>query len=49
MRGSNFTIRKFTAVPLSILDIIESGGLSFEMAAYLSLDRPGGDELLRLR
>ncbi|HXH22558.1 MAG TPA: type II/IV secretion system ATPase subunit [Dehalococcoidia bacterium] len=37
MRGSNFTIRKFTAVPLSILDIIESGGLSFEMAAYLSL------------
>jgi flagellar protein FlaI len=37
MRGSNFTIRKFTAVPLSILDIIASGGLSFEMAAYLSL------------
>jgi flagellar protein FlaI len=37
MRGSNFTIRKFTAVPLSILDIVESGGLSFEMAAYLSL------------
>ena len=36
-RGSNFTIRKFTAVPLSILDIIESGGISFEMAAYLSL------------
>ncbi len=37
MRGSNFTIRKFTAVPLSVLDIIDSGGLSFEMAAYLSL------------
>ena len=37
MRGSNFTIRKFTAVPMSILDIIEGGGLSFEMAAYLSL------------
>ncbi|HEX5368195.1 MAG TPA: type II/IV secretion system ATPase subunit [Dehalococcoidia bacterium] len=36
-RGSNFTIRKFTAVPLSILDIIDSGGISFEMAAYLSL------------
>jgi flagellar protein FlaI len=36
-RGSNFTIRKFTAVPLSILDIISSGGISFEMAAYLSL------------
>lgn len=36
-RGSNFTIRKFTAVPLSILDIIASGGISAEMAAYLSL------------
>jgi flagellar protein FlaI len=36
-RGSNFTIRKFTAVPLSILDIIGSGGISSEMAAYLSL------------
>ena len=36
-RGSNFTIRKFTAVPLSILDIIRSGGISAEMAAYLSL------------
>ena len=36
-RGSNFTIRKFTAVPLSILDVIKSGGLSAEMAAYLSL------------
>jgi len=36
-RGSNFTIRKFTAVPLSIIDIIDSGGISYEMAAYLSL------------
>jgi archaeal flagellar protein FlaI len=36
-RGSNFTIRKFTAVPLSILDIIDSGGISYEMAAYLSI------------
>ncbi len=36
-RGSNFTIRKFTAVPMSILDVIKSGGLSSEMAAYLSL------------
>jgi len=36
-RGSNFTIRKFTAVPLSILDIIASGGISAEMAAYLSM------------
>ncbi|HLF76744.1 MAG TPA: type II/IV secretion system ATPase subunit [Dehalococcoidia bacterium] len=36
-RGSNFTIRKFTAVPLSILDIIESGGINYDMAAYLWL------------
>jgi flagellar protein FlaI len=36
-RGSNFTIRKFTAVPLSILDIIASGGINAEMAAYLSM------------
>ena len=36
-RGSNFTIRKFNAVPMSILDVIDSGGISFEMAAYLSL------------
>ncbi len=48
-RGSNFTIRKFTAVPLSILDIIDSGGISFEMAAYLSLMVAGRHELLRLR
>lgn len=36
-RGSNFTIRKFTAVPLSIVDIIQSGGINYEMAAYLWL------------
>jgi len=35
-RGSNFTIRKFSATPFSILDLIEFGTLSFEMAAYLS-------------
>ncbi len=36
-RGSNFTIRKFSTTPMSILDLIEAGTLSYEMAAYLSL------------
>jgi len=36
-RGSNFTIRKFADTPLSILELIEFGSLSYEMAAYLSL------------
>lgn len=36
-RGSNFTIRKFSSTPLSILDLVESGTVSYEVAAYLSL------------
>lgn len=36
-RGSNFTIRKFASTPLSILDIAESGGLNYRMAAYFSI------------
>ncbi|MDD5703745.1 MAG: type II/IV secretion system ATPase subunit [Dehalococcoidales bacterium] len=36
-RGSNFTIRKFSDTPLSILELIEFGSLSYEMAAYMSL------------
>ncbi len=36
-RGSNFTIRKFAEDPLSIVQLCEFGGLSYEMAAYLSL------------
>lgn len=36
-RGSNFTIRKFSETPLSILELIEFGSLSYEMAAYLSV------------
>ena len=36
-RGSNFTIRKFSEEPLSIVQLVEFGGLSYEMAAYLSL------------
>jgi flagellar protein FlaI len=36
-RGSNFTIRKFSKDPLSILSLIEFGTLSYRMAAYLWL------------
>jgi len=35
--GSNFTIRKFMGTPLSIIDICESGMLTYQMAGYLSL------------
>ncbi|MEN6610274.1 MAG: type II/IV secretion system ATPase subunit [Methanoregulaceae archaeon] len=33
--GSNFTIRKVNEVPLSILNVIESGGCDYLVAAYL--------------
>jgi flagellar protein FlaI len=36
-RGSNFTIRKFASTPLSIVQLVMFGGLTWEMAAYLSL------------
>jgi archaeal flagellar protein FlaI len=36
-RGSNFTIRKFTGVPISILELVQFGSLNYEMAAYLSI------------
>ena len=36
-RGSNFTIRKFTSTPLSIVDIMEGGAIDANMAAYLWL------------
>ena len=42
IRGSNFTIRKFNSVPMSILDLIDLGTLSFEMAAYLSITMAAG-------
>src|SRR3990172_451801 len=35
--GSNFTIPKFASTPLSILDIVQGGGVDYTMAAYLSL------------
>jgi len=34
-QGSNFTIRKSTDTPLSILDLIEFGSLNYMIAAYL--------------
>ena len=36
-RGSNFTIRKFSEKPLSILELIGFGSISYQMAAYLSM------------
>ncbi len=36
-RGSNFTIRKFSPVPISIIELIQYNSLSYEMAAYLSV------------
>ena len=36
-RGSNFTIRKFKTTPMSIIDLIDVGTLSYDMAGYLSL------------
>lgn len=36
-RGSNFTIRKFSGVPISVAQLVEFGTLDYLMAAYLSL------------
>jgi archaeal flagellar protein FlaI len=36
-RGSNFSIRKFNEVPLSVFEILESGSLNYQILAYLSL------------
>lgn len=36
-RGSNFTIRKFSGTPTSVLELVEFGSLNYTMAAYLSL------------
>ncbi len=36
-RGSNFTIRKFSQTPLSVIELIQFGALDYEMAAYLSI------------
>jgi flagellar protein FlaI len=36
-RGSNFSIRKFSDVPMSAIELIEIGTLDYSMAAYLSI------------
>jgi flagellar protein FlaI len=36
-RGSNFTIRKFSDTPMSILELIQFKMLNYDMAAYLSV------------
>ncbi|MDD5288575.1 MAG: type II/IV secretion system ATPase subunit [Dehalococcoidales bacterium] len=36
-RGSNFTIRKFSEVPISIFELVDFGTLNYQMLAYLSL------------
>lgn len=36
-RGSNFTIRKAGGTPISVLELIGFGTMSYQMAAYLSL------------
>lgn len=36
-RGSNFTIRKFSEVPISILELVNFDTLDYKMAAYLAM------------
>ena len=36
-RGSNFSIRKFSGIPLSIFDLVDFGTITYQMLAYLSL------------
>ncbi len=36
-RGSNFTIRKFSEVPISIFELVDFGTLTYQALAYLSL------------
>lgn len=36
-RGSNFTIRKFSGTPTSVLELVDFGSINYMMAAYLSL------------
>jgi flagellar protein FlaI len=36
-RGSNFSIRKFAEVPLSVFEVLEFGTFNYQMLAYLSL------------
>jgi flagellar protein FlaI len=44
-RGSNFSIRKFSAVPISIFEMVDFGTINYQMLAYLSLVIPNGMNL----
>ena len=41
-RGSNFSIRKFSTVPISIFELVDFGTINYQMLAYLSLVIPNG-------
>jgi flagellar protein FlaI len=34
-RGSNFTIRKFMGIPISVLELVDFGTINYTMAAYM--------------
>ena len=36
-RGSNFSIRKFSGVPISVFELVDFGTITYQMLAYLSL------------
>ena len=40
--GSNFTIRKFQATPISLIDLINFGAVDYTLAAYLSMMAAAG-------
>jgi len=44
-RGSNFSIRKFAEVPLSIFEIVDFGTINYQMLAYLSMAIANGMNL----
>ena len=46
MKGSNFTVRKFTKDPLTIIDLVNYGTLNAEMLAYFWLAIEHGKSLL---
>ncbi len=45
-RGSTFTIRKFKAVPLTVIDLVNFGTFSLEMIAYLWMAMDNGSNIL---
>ncbi len=46
MKGSNFTLRKFTKEPLTFIDLIKYGTMNSEMLAYLWLAIEHGKSIL---